>query len=235
MGIDSNEVKKFWDSQAQKYNQISFESIGNLEEDPELSKLKMKLEHEKIFSILNITSDMTILDLGAGVGTWSMLFAPNCKKVYAVEYSEGILNLGKAEAKKRGLYNIEFIHQPAQKFTSSIKFDLIFISGLFVFLNDDECEELISQIPAYSRMGTELLLRDGTGIAGRYEIHDRYSEVLKTNYSSIYRTSKTYKEFFTRIGFKLLLDEDMFAPGCPLNKYPETRLRVYFFEKVRRR
>jgi len=215
MRIDSNEVKKFWDSRVKKYNQIPFESIANLEDAPELLEIKIKLEREKVFSILNITGD-----------------APMCKKVYAVEYSEGLVNLGKNAAKKKGIDNVEFIHQPAQKFTSDIKFDLILIFGLFVYLNDNECNELVSRIPTYSKTGTRLLLRDGTGIAGRYEIHNRYSEVLKTNYSSIYRTRETYKELFNGIGFKTLLDEDMFEEGSPLNKYPETRLRVYLFEKM---
>ena len=34
-------------------------------------------------------------------------------------------------------------------------------------------------------------------------------------------------------GFDLIEDENMFDDGCPLNKYPETRLRIYRFRPAR--
>ena len=126
MSIDSKKVKKFWDSQALKYGRLPLESLNNLEEDPALLKLKLKLEREKILNIintLNINNNINVLDLGAGTGVWSMFLAPMCKKVYAVEYSERLTNLGKEETNKQVIENIEFINQPAQKFTTDIKFD----------------------------------------------------------------------------------------------------------------
>jgi hypothetical protein len=79
---------------------------------------------------------------------------------------------------------------------------------------------------------TIILLRDGTGIDGRYEINNRFSEHLKADYSAIYRSRSEYVSMFNNAGFTLIKDENMFDEGCPLNKYPETRLRVYLF-KVR--
>jgi len=54
---------------------------------------------------------------------------------------------------------------------------------------------------------------------------------LKTNYSAIYRTKEEYAEIFEGIGFRLLKDSNMFEEGCCLNKFPETRLRIFKFEK----
>ena len=41
-----------------------------------------------------------------------------------------------------------------------------------------------------------------------------------------------YVAALARIGFALVRDDDMFEPGCVLNKFPETRLRIYRFERA---
>ena len=233
MNIDSKTVKEFWASQIKKLGKVSLESIANLEENPKLLEIKLQHEREKIFQYVLLDKNTTLLDLGAGVGTWSFLFAEKCKKVVAVDYTEKFVELAKQEAQKRNFVNVEFICQPAQQFLSNIMFDVIFISGLFVYLNDEECEQLLSKIPSYSKVGCSLILRDGTGILGRYEIHDKYSENLHAYYSAIYRTRETFIQMFKRIGFELVKDEDMFEEGCTLNKYPETRLRIYLFKRIK--
>jgi hypothetical protein len=35
---------------------------------------------------------------------------------------------------------------------------------------------------------------------------------------------------FAAAGFSIVRDENMFEEGSPLNKYPETRLRIYQFK-----
>ena len=100
-----------------------------------------------------------------------------------------------------------------------------------MYLNDDELDVLLARVRGYSRPGTAVVLRDGTGIAGRYEIARRWSEALQANYAAIYRTREEYIALFAGIGFALVADDDMFGPGCALNKWPETRLRIYRFER----
>ena len=158
MSIDLIKVKNFWDSQAAKYCKIPLESISNLEENQDLLKIKVEHERNKIFDLLFLTKDMSVLDLGAGVGNWSCEFAKNCKKVYAVEYSKKLIDIAKLEAKKKGINNIKFIHESAQDFSSEEKFDLIFISGLLIYLNDEDLQKLVSNIPSYSKFNSQLLL-----------------------------------------------------------------------------
>ena len=233
MNIDSKTVKEFWASQIKKLGKVSLESIANLEENPKLLEIKLQHEREKIFQYVLLDKNTTLLDLGAGVGTWSFLFAEKCKKVVAVDYTEKFVELARQEAQKRNIVNVEFICQPAQQFLSNIMFDVIFISGLFVYLNDEECKQLLSKIPNYSKVGCNLILRDGTGILGRYEIHNKYSENLHAYYNAIYRTRETYIQMLKGIGFELVKDENMFEEGSVLNKYPETRLRIYLFKRIK--
>jgi ubiquinone/menaquinone biosynthesis C-methylase UbiE len=230
--MDKTKVKEFWDKRARKYQSLPFESIVNLEEDPENLQLKISLETEKVFNWLGNVEGLRVLDLGAGVGQWAFrLVEEGAKSVTAVEYSADLVEIGQREAKERKISNVEFIVSPAEDFIASNYYDVIFISGLFVYMGDDQADKLMNNISLACHSGTTVLLRDGTAIEGRFEINNRMSEHLQTEYSASYRTRQEYFEIFERNDFKLLRDEHMFDEGCPLNKYPETRLRIYLFTK----
>lgn len=229
--IDKDKVKAFWDARAATYGSLDFNSIANLEQDPEHLALKVQLESEKVFGYLGSVEGKSIVDLGAGVGQWAFRFVEhNAAQVTAVEYSAELAAIGAREAENRKVGNLKFVVSPAEDFSGTERFDIVFISGLFVYMNDDQAEKLVKHLPKLCDRDTTLLLRDGTGVAGRHEINNRLSQHLQTNYSATYRTIEQYRALFEGQGFSLLRHENMFPEDCPLNKYPETRLRIYEFK-----
>jgi 2-polyprenyl-3-methyl-5-hydroxy-6-metoxy-1,4-benzoquinol methylase len=231
MAIDPDKVKKFWENRAERLGKIPLESLTNLEENPELLKIKVEKEQAKVGRYLSLNSSLSVLDLGAGVGSWSAFLAPHVRKVCAVEFASSLAELGQKTLAEKGLTNVEFVNSPAQQFTSSEKFDLVFISGLLIYLNDAECQQMVQNAATYTRPGSQLFLRDGTGLQTRYEINNQYSENLKTLYSAVYRTRDEYIALFESAGFRLVKDENMFDESVALNKFSQTRLRIYLFEK----
>jgi SAM-dependent methyltransferase len=228
--IDKNKIKSFWDSRASTYKNLAFESIANLEQDPENLKLKIQLETEKVREYLGSVAGKSVLDLGAGVGQWAFRFIDGgALNVTAVEYSAPLVEIGRNEAKLRKVNNLEFVVSGAELFKAERTFDIVFISGLFVYMTDEQAQMLASNLPSFCHEGTIVLLRDGTAVGERYEINNRMSEHLQTYYSAIYRTRQGYIDLFKEHNFQLVRDENMFQEGCPLNKYPETRLRIYKF------
>lgn len=226
--IDPDKVKSFWETRSEKLGKLPFESIANLEEKPELLDLKIKLEQECILPLLPLTAQSNVLDLGAGVGQWTFRFAPLVKHVTAVEYMDSLANIGRQEVKKRGLTNVEFITSAAENFLSTNRFDVIFISGLFVYLNPDQAAQLMQHLPQLLQKNGTLLVRDGTSIlSDAHHINNRYSTILNEQYSAFYRTRDQYAAMFEQAGFHLAQDGQVFEEGCPLNKFPETRLRYY--------
>lgn len=231
--IDPGKVKAFWDSRAETYGRLDFASIANLEQDPECLALKVRLESEKVFAWLGPVGRRSILDLGAGVGQWAFRFAERgASRVTAVEYSAPLAAIGRDEATRSGHACVEFVVSAAEDFVADAPYDVVFISGLFVYMNDDQAERLVARLPAFCRPDTFVLVRDGAGVPVRHEIDDRRSEHLAAQYSATYRTAAEYEALFARHGFALRRHEDMFEEGCPLNKYPETRLRVYEFARA---
>lgn len=228
--INQHKIKNFWDARADKVKDLTFESIVNLEEDPKNLQLKIDLETEKVFDWLPDLTGKTILDLGAGVGQWSFRFIERgAKHVTAVEYSAPLAEIGRQVAIDRNINNIDFVVSGAEQFKSEEKFDVVFISGLFVYLVEDQARELMSNLPGFCHRDTFVLLRDGTAIDQHYEINDRHSAHLNTAYSAIYRTREEYISLFAAAGLTIGRDENMFDEGCVLNKYKETRLRLYTF------
>ncbi|MCK4664966.1 MAG: class I SAM-dependent methyltransferase [Bacteroidales bacterium] len=230
MSLDDRKVKKFWESQAKKVGCVNPEGIANLEEDPQLLDLKVKKEKEKIFSLLHLQKSMKLLDLGSGTGQWSFLFAKHVDSVYGVEYSKGMYEIAIKRKEQLGVKNVNFINEKAQKFKSNELYDVIFISGLIIYLNDGDFNLLLNNIENCSHLDTIILLRDGTAINRRHEIKNQYSKNLKSYYSATYRTSDMYIDSFRKQGFQLIKDEDIFEKESPLNKWEETRLRVYLFK-----
>lgn len=230
--IDQDKVKRFWEGRAAALHTVAFESVANLEQDSANLELKINDETAKVFDWLPDMAGLTVLDLGAGVGQWSFRFAERgAERVLAVEYAQGLAAIGREEALRREMPQVEFQICSAEDFDTEERFDLVFISGLFVYLNDDQAERLLARLARFVRPGGLLMLRDGTGIAGRHEIDDRFSAHLGERYSATYRTREEYVTAITRAGFTLLREENMFPEGHPLNKYPETRLRLYLFGK----
>lgn len=229
--IDPAKVKSFWETRGDKLGKLPFESIANLEEKPELLALKIQLEQEKIMPLLPITKDTTVLDLGAGVGQWTFRFAPLAKHVTAVEYTDSLAEIGRTEAKNRGINNVTFITSPAESYQSAERFDIIFISGLFVYLNPDQAQLLMQHLPTLIKPNGLLLVRDGTSILeNAHHINNRFSDILSEQYSAFYRTRDQYASLFADASFSLLQDGQVFDEGCPLNKFPETRLYYYLLQ-----
>jgi ubiquinone/menaquinone biosynthesis C-methylase UbiE len=231
--IDPEKVRQFWEGRAAVLGKVAFESVGNLEQDEANLKLKIDDETRKVFEWLPDVRDRSVLDLGAGVGQWAFRFAERgARRVLAVEYAQGLVDIGRAEGKRRGLGQVEFRVSSAEQFQTRETFDLVYISGLFVYLNDEQAAQLLSRLNRFARPGGLLMVRDGTGVLGRHEIDDRFSEHLGEQYSATYRTRDEYVSAIGQRGFELLRDENVFPEGHPLNKYPETRLHLFLFGKT---
>jgi SAM-dependent methyltransferase len=233
--IDPGKVKQFWERRGEKLGAVPFESIANLEEKPELLAEKTRLEQECILPLLPLDGRCDLLDLGAGVGQWTFRFAPLVRRVVAVEYAESLAAIGRAEAERRGVRNVEFVTCAAEDYRAAAPFDVVFVSGLFVYLTDAQVARLMAWLPTFVKPTGTLLLRDGTSVLpNRHQITDRYSEILGTNYSAIYRTADEYRALFAEAGLALKGDGQVFPEGHALNKFPETRLRYYVFQPGRR-
>lgn len=229
--MDENKIKQFWEARGEKFGKLSFESVANLEEDSNNLEIKIRDEQDKVFNWFNPLG-LTILDLAAGIGQWAFRFQERgALAVDAVDFSKSFVDIGKAEAKKRKISEVNFIHSSAQNFEPKKTYDVIFISGLFVYLEDENANKVIQIISSCLNKNGKIILRDGTSLKDEHKLNNIYSDHLKEYYSAFYRSPDIYITMFKKFGLKCCRHENMFPEGHPLNKYPETRLHLFEFIK----
>ena len=59
-------------------------------------------------ALLRLMPPMTIADLGAGDGTFALLLAQRASRVIAVDSSDRMLEVGREQAARHGIENVEF-------------------------------------------------------------------------------------------------------------------------------
>ena len=230
--VHSADIRGFWEERAKRYKQQDLVNVSNLEADAELALEKHLQEHKVLMDYMRPEAGQYILDLGAGHCAWAAVFARIVAHVDAVEYADGMVELAHQNIEAEALNNITLHHCAAQEFDSDRSYDTVLLSGLTIYLSDDELSMLLRQIRGYLRPGGRIVLRDGTARETPFTIRNRYSEELGANYSAHYRTAAQYIDWFTEHGFSVKRHQNMFPDGSPLNKRKETILRVYEFCKL---
>lgn len=199
--MNEKEVKEFWDKRAELYGKIPLESIVLFKTDETVVK---RDEHLKDMLDTLIPDGLRILELGCSTGRLSIHLAQRSDFVLGVDYSKPLLDIAKRESK--GLTNIAFLERDVSIFEYPDKFDIIVVSGLFHYLNDDKLKKTIENIEKHLKQDGKVLVKESTGLKQRIEIINKYSKEIQTNYNSIYRTKHEIKILFASAGMMCLTD-----------------------------
>lgn len=229
--LDGERIHDFWERRAR--NGIAGPRVGlsNLEPDPVRHERKIALERQVMDEYVAPKSGNSMLDLGAGHGFWAMHFAPRVAKIDCVEYSDAMVQIATQELRHLGIGNVSYHCMPAQEYLADAAYDVVLISGLLIYLGSAEVTRLLDHLVSMTSVGSRIVLRDGTARSRNYLIDGKYSETLKDNYSAYYRTATEYIELFEARDFRLCRHRDMFDSSSGMNKWDETVLRVYEFQR----
>ncbi len=199
----SSDNKGFWERQSKNYN-TAFEQT-----EPYVKYLE-KTERRRLFQVLDVHPEMTVLDLGCGTGRWAFEFAQRCQKVVAVDFAEGMIERTRREAEKRGFRNMDFHVAPVQEFITHDRFDLIIISGVLVYFEDDELSSVIPNIKSLLTSDGKIVSRETVGIAKRLDFQQEHQKIGE-EYAAAYRTAEELKKMFEASGLSRRFAGD-FAP-----------------------
>ena len=112
------------------------------------------------------------------------------------------------------------------KYPQNSPYDLVFISGLILYLSQNQFSKLTKFISMNTNKFTTLVLREPVGINKEYVLDNVYSEELKTNYSAVYRTEKKIIDSFKSNSFFVKTNEWLHPDNSKFNKWKETRLKL---------
>ncbi len=231
--FDTDAVLNFWKGRASLLDKGSVSEfqatmfVGNKEKARE----KDRLEKERVLTAVDVFKDFGVdraLDIGCGVGRWAELFSDYFKHVDAVDYCEGFIDTAKANAEKKNLKNINYYVGSVEDIDEKNKYDCVFSFGLFNYLGDNAVRKLAESIGGVLRPGGKCVLRETIAVKKRVELHGFYSESLKTNYSSIYRTIEEINTVLKKHGIEMISKE---VYTHPTEEKPETCQMIIIYGK----
>jgi len=225
-------IRAFWTERAKVTSLPRSESQVNFENDSEIADLRIKTETELIDAELPLKAGDTVVDLGAGNGRFSLLFAPKVHKVIAVEFIDDFARSIEKQASERHIRNIKVLNMPAEDFCIDDSADIVFVSGLLHYLDPDQYNRTVSNISKILKRGCTLFLRETISVLEDEFFIDKFSEELGANYCSLYRTKDQIVRSFSEQGFHLEKICPFFPDGSVLNKRVETRLYYFTFRNV---
>lgn len=134
----------------------------------------------------HLHQDGAILDLGSGIGVWAEDFARRYSSVTAVEGSHALFQ---SMQKRCAPYtNLRLIHGDVMTFEPDAQYDLVFLGGLLMYLNENDVTALLKKLVLCMKPGGMILCREST-------VRDT-AVTLTGDYQVVYRSVSDYGRIF---------------------------------------
>ncbi len=136
----------------------------------------------------------SVLDLGCGAGTWTKIFADRYHRVVGIEQSPSMV--AAARTLLAPFPNATIVEGDVRKDLPAGPFDLIFLGGLCMYLNDADAVALLRSLKDRLASGASLVLRETTVPQGKL--------TPRGDYQAVYRNVGLYQDLFREAGFPTL-------------------------------
>jgi SAM-dependent methyltransferase len=156
------------------------------------ARYRIHKEVRTIIDWLNAVCDSgRVLDVGCGAGAWSEIFAKRYRTVIGVEQST--LMLKSAKEKVAHLPNVKILEGDARNDLPEGPFDMIFLGGLCMYLNEIDLLALLHSLKSRLVEGGAIVLRESTVCQGVF--------LSQGEYQAVYRNVDLYHRLFESVGF----------------------------------
>ena len=181
--LDDSTVQRFWDgsgSNAAAMSMMAHEH--NL--PPRSAAYRLQSEINTLSNWMAVLPlNARVLDVGCGAGAWVELFAQNYETVIGVERSAIMVDA--ARERVAHLSNAQIIVGDVRTDLPPGTFDLIFLGGMCMYLNDTDLVALVSELKQRLAKDGIVILRESTVRKGVY--------IPQGKYQAAYRNVVLYK------------------------------------------
>lgn len=216
VNIDLNEVKHFWQRRVNKDNILGSVMLRDDGDIPQRRDFHEKALLEQILVCLK--SDC-VLDIGCGIGRLTDFFIPKVRFYQGIDFVKAYI-----EANNRRYADfpqIAFNEMSATDIRENElerqEYDIAVATGLMMYLNDSDCENLLKQLVRLVKPQGRIYIRESVSIIGmRLTLKDFFSDELSVNYNAVYRTIDEYMDYFKEYlfpyGFRLRKRDLLLTP-----------------------
>lgn len=195
--LDENEVARFWKTRTECQNRLRAILLGD---DFPISSLEKRnqVEFELLSSFLTFDKPFSILDIGCGTARWADNFKDMYSSYTGIDLTEDFIVQNKARFENDDRCRFYTMSASAlEPIVTDNKYDLIIVTGVMMYINDDSLKELFSNISEMSQKNGMVYLQESVSMLDTRLTLDRFdSETLKDSYSAIYRTIPEYDHYF---------------------------------------
>ena len=219
--IDYQKVKDTFEYIAEHKQQadLTLTATSCPDDPPGFLEYRDRTQKRHIFKVLRFNRQWHVLDMGCGAGRWSFAFAGKSKFVTGIDNSPALLKIAETEAQRLSISNIKFVESSIVDFSCPERFDLIFVGGVLLYINDDELFRLKASFKDLLKPNGKLVLLESISTKERVVKTDSYEKHLQAPYSAIYRRADEYRVLFRRDGFRLEYENDAMARNLPILLY----------------
>ena len=140
------------------------------------------------------SQDGWLLDLGSGIGCWTEYFARHFARVVAVEASRPLFE--SMQERCAPYPNVKMIHGDVMLFQPEDHYEVIFLGGLLMYLNEDDVVSLLRKLIPSLQLGGIILCRETTVRRG--------AVTRQGAYQAAYRSVELYRRIFTECGISVM-------------------------------
>lgn len=198
--IKYKEVKKHWDKE---FSKSAFRYGDGYKIDNEnFALIRFKAEIRSIRKILRRFKPKkhSFLDIGCGNGKYSFYFSKKFKDIVGVDFSKRSINIAKTEVKRRRINNIKFYCLNINKLKLNRKFDVIFVGGVLMYINDKDLLLTLKNLKDHLNEKGIIILREPF-------FPNKRSLTKSEDYQVIYRSLVEMKRRIKQANLKLLSEE----------------------------
>jgi SAM-dependent methyltransferase len=189
---NQDRVRTFYDRQVSEHP----ESPAILGSSTRLHADYRNLGEWRAFSALvPVRRNSRILELGCGGGRWVERLAPGAREVIGVDISENAIALARGRAASLGLANARYEVSSIVDFRPQGMFDLVYFSGILLYLNDEEAAQAMDGIRDHLAADAAIVVRDS--------LTERPYERSTPDYEAHYRDEASISRLLGRIGYRL--------------------------------
>lgn len=225
--INSNNVKNFFSERANRDLESELSIV--LFQDKETSE-KRHIEEKNAFHEHIDCTGKKVFEIGCGIGRWVDTLHDKCDSYLGIDYTEDMIDIAN---KTRNFDNCKFQVMSAtdiceEELLIKPPFDIIIISGVLMYINDEDLTKVIENI---NRIGSEnkklFIMEPISCMESRLTLKDFYSEGLDADYNAIYRTEGEYVEVFKDLNYNSLFSDYIFED---ISHHSETSNKFFVIE-----
>ncbi len=228
VSLDRNKIAEFFEQRASRFSKDApYSSVLYQDKNPDIAIERDRYEKERVTSLLSVNGNTRILDIGCGIGRWAETLATSVKSYTGIDLSPKLIEIAKSRIT---LPNTHFLVGSAEDVArldvaARGPFDLVVMSGIMIYLNDDELHSCLLSLARSVAAGGEIYMREPLAINDRLTLSEFWSDELNQEYSAIYRSARELDALFSKTlypaGFEPIQFQLLYA-DAKLNNRRET-------------